>query len=1041
MRSFFKLSILTAALLLIAASMFGQGTTGTISGTVTQDGNPLPGVTVTATSPNLQGERTTVTNENGGYTFGALPPGPYTVRFELAGLQTVTRQQQVGVAQNPRVDVEMRVSAVAEAITVTASAPAVAETKEVQANFSGELIEELPVARTVTAITNMAPGVTGGVNGPSISGGFSFDNLYTVNGAVIQENLRGQPHNLFIEDAIQETTVQVAGISAEFGNFTGGVVNAITKSGGNEFSGSLRDSFLNPAWTEASPTVWRITPVTTDDPFAIEPVPQPENTSKLNQTWEATLGGRIIRDRLWFFAAGRDTEVDAERVFGGGNTERYVDLQSERRLEGKITASITSRHSLVASMLDAPITRENECQVVGCFDEDGLIPSSGRDAGFKTANYNGVITNNFLVEARWSQKNFTFVDVGGTDHDRVTGTPLRLGSAGGRATNESYFCGDCTPERRDNEAWAGKLTYYLGTRNLGTHNLTGGFEHWHEERLSNNFQSPTDFVFWSNGNTGFTASRNNGQTLVSIQGGNLANCTSTSCDYMIHFPILQSSLGSDLNTDSFWVNDRWDLSNRWTLNLGARYDKNDSRDSQGNIVANDSKISPRLGVTFDTFGNGRLRFNASYGVYTGRLAETIAGLGSAAGNPASFAYFYGGPNILNVSPSEAMRQIWAWYDAQGGVDKVAPWSVNVPGTQRQIPQSLVSPNVEEIGFGVATQIGSAFLRADFTQRDWRDFYASERTTQIGTITLPNGTIADKEFVRNSDLLTREYTGIALQGAYRLLNRIQLGGNYTWSELTGNATLESVGSVVVTEAAGNYYPEYLNFAQNNPTGFLPGDSTHKIRAWAAVDFPTFLGNFNVSVLQAFDSGQPYSLFGTIDVRQSANFYCDQVNATGTVAACGQGGGITNPGYRTPPTAVNYYFSERGEFRFDDVTSTSVALNYDTNPSWLRGVSFFVQAEVLNLFNEDSGTFNTGILTHANANCVRTDKRGPNNEALRCARFNPHSGDRPQEGVHWVKGPLFGKPTAETVPVLDVTGLSFGGSFQAPRTYRGSVGFRF
>lgn len=1013
MRSFFKLSILTAALLLIAASMFGQGTTGTLSGTVTQDGNPLPGVTVTATSPNLQGERTTVTTEGGGYTFGSLPPGDYTVRFELSGLQTVTRQQRVGVAQNPRVDVDMRVSAVSEAITVTASAAAVAETKEVQANFDGETIEELPVARTVTAITTLAPGVTGGVNGPSISGGFSFDNLYTVNGAVISENLRGQPHNLFIEDAIQETTVQVAGISAEFGNFTGGVVNAITKSGGNEFSGSLRDSFLNPAWTSRSPTPFRAV-AATPDPFDTEPVPQPENDSKLNQTWEATLGGRIIRDRLWFFAAGRDTEVDAERTFGGGNSERYIDLQSERRLEGKLTASITPRHSFVGSILDAPITRENECQVVGCFDEEGLITTSGRDAGFKTLNYNGVITNNFLVEARWSKKNFTFIDVGGTDHDRVTGTPLRLGSAGGRATNESYFCGDCTPERRDNSAYAGKLTYYLGTRNLGTHNLTGGFEHWHEERLSNNFQSPTDYVFWSNGNPGFTASRANGQTLVSIQGGDLSTCSSTSCDYLIHFPILVSSLGSDLNTDSLWINDRWDISNRWAMNLGLRYDKNNSEDSMGNTVADDSNFSPRLGVTFDTFGNGRLRFNASYGVYTGRLAETIAGLGSAAGNPASFGYFYGGPNIINASPADAMRQVWAWFDSVGGPEAVGAWTANVPGTQRQIPQSLVSPNVAEISFGAATQIGAAFLRADFTHRDWRDFYASERTTAIGTITLPNGTIADKEFVVNSDELTREYQGLTLQGAYRLMNRIQLGGNYTWSELTGNATLESVGSVVVTEAAGNYYPEYLNFEQNNPTGFLPGDSTHKIRAWAAVDFPTFLGNFNVSLLQAFDSGNPYSLVGTIDVRQSAALP----------------GGVANPGYRTPPTAVNYYFSDRGEFRFDDVTSTSVALNYDTNPSWLRGVSFFVQAEVLNVFNEDAGTFNTQVLTHTSSACG-------------CARFNPFAGDEPVEGVHWKKGPLFGKPTEPTLPIIDVTGLGFAAtaSFQAPRTYRGSVGLRF
>src|SRR4029077_8582777 len=91
-----------------------------------------------------------------------------------------------------------------------------------------------------------------GVNGNTISGAMSYDNLYLVNGAVVNENLRGQPHQLYIEDAIQETTVLTGGVSAEFGRFTGVVVSAITKSGGNEFSGSVRDTIDNPSWTEKS---------------------------------------------------------------------------------------------------------------------------------------------------------------------------------------------------------------------------------------------------------------------------------------------------------------------------------------------------------------------------------------------------------------------------------------------------------------------------------------------------------------------------------------------------------------------------------------------------------------------------------------------------------------------------------------------------------------------------------------------------------------------------------------------------------------------
>src|SRR6185436_10042089 len=183
---------------------------------------------------------------------------------------------------------------VAESITVTASAPAVIETTEVASNIDKQTVEELPIPRTLQAITGLQTGVvasTGTGGAISISGAYAYDSLYLVNGAVTNENVRGQTHNLFIEDAVQETTVLTGAISAEYGRFTGGVVSAITKSGGNEFSGSLRDSLTNPSWT------------------GITPFDEPKANDDLQQTYEGTLGGYILRDRLWFFAAGRDSET------------------------------------------------------------------------------------------------------------------------------------------------------------------------------------------------------------------------------------------------------------------------------------------------------------------------------------------------------------------------------------------------------------------------------------------------------------------------------------------------------------------------------------------------------------------------------------------------------------------------------------------------------------------------------------------------------------------------------------------------------------
>jgi hypothetical protein len=244
-----KLAVVCLTLTLLVSTIFAQSVPlSTLQGKVTADGAALPGATVTVTSPNLQGTRTVVTTSAGDYLFPFLPPGDYKVTFELSGMQTVTRSKTLTAARPEKLDVELKPSAVSEAITVTAETPmtAVVEATQVSTNFKQDLIEQLPVARNLQSITLLAPGAT--PNGPGgnimISGAMSFDSLYLVDGAITNENLRGQTHNLFIEDAIQETTVTTGAVSAEYGRFTGGVISTITRSGGNELSGSLREQCL-----------------------------------------------------------------------------------------------------------------------------------------------------------------------------------------------------------------------------------------------------------------------------------------------------------------------------------------------------------------------------------------------------------------------------------------------------------------------------------------------------------------------------------------------------------------------------------------------------------------------------------------------------------------------------------------------------------------------------------------------------------------------------------------------------------------------------
>lgn len=984
-----------AVLLLVGVPAFAQ-TTGSLTGSVTTDGAPLPGATITVSSPALQGTRSAVSDINGNYNMLVLPPGDYTVKIELAGMQTVTRTGRVSLGGTSRVDGDLKLSSVTEAITVTASAPAVLETTDVQSNIQQKVVNDLPLGRTVDAIALLAPGTTS--NGPrsalTISGATSNDNLIMVDGAVIQENLRGQTHGLFIEDAIQETTVTTGAISAEYGRFTGGVVNSISKSGGNQFSGSFRSTFNNPAYGATNPF-----------PGSVKPV------DKLSEVYEATLGGRVIRDRLWFFLAGRKTpasvtELDFRLATPGFTT--FPQSQKAHRYEYKLTGQITPRHSLVATYLDSPLTATNDCQL-GCFDRATLDPLITQQNDFRTAHYNGIITSNLIVEAGYSKKRFTFLGFGGENTDLVLGTPIYMNHGAGAGTaNAPYFA--ASPESRDNKDWNAKATYFLATKSLGTHSIAVGYDDWSEKRVSNNYQSPTNFVIGMYTEAPTRAA--NGDLLMNLIGG-----PDGTGDNIQYYPVLFPSLGSDQKVKSMFVNDKWDFNNHFSFNLGVRSDKNDAVDSAHNKTANDQSISPRLGAIYDVFGDSRLRINASYSQYVGRLAEAIAGAGSSNGSPAAFYYAYNGPDVLNVSPHDAVAAALAWFNApaQGGINGQTPYSTTIGGFDTKLDGTIKSPHVNEFTVGAGTQIGAnGFIRADYVNRDYADFYVTTTNQQTGFVIEPKtGAESDLKIVTNDNkFLSRKYNALQTQAQYRLFHRLNLGANYTYSTLKGNSIGENIGSGPIT--TGGYvfqYPEFNGFKQNNPVGFLPDDQTHKVRAWASFDQQTLIGNFNFSVLERFDSGTPYSAIGTINTSS-------YIPANDPIRSA----------YVSPPGTSTYFFGDRGRFRWDNVTATDLALNYNT-PS-IHGLNFYVNAELFNALNEKAQIGgNTTVRTGSSSLC----KQGANQDGARCATFNPFT-DTPVEGVNFQKaesttlGATFGDPTS-------------GASYQTPRFYRFSVGLRF
>lgn len=986
----------TLSLLVLFATSLVAQTTGTLSGNVTSDGAPLPGVMVTATSPSLQGERTAYSDVNGNYTIGALPPGQYQVRFEIAGLETVTRTVNVSVASTARANAAMRVSAVAEAITITAEAPTVVETTEVQSSFDENFVEELPVARTLVGTVSLAPGVTqnGPNNNVTISGAQSFDSVWYVDGAVVNEVLRGQPLDVFIEDALDETTVLTGGISAEFGRFTGGVVSAVSKSGGNEFSGSIRDSLTNPAWSETTP------------------LDEPKGESELNEVYEATLGGRIIRDRLWFFTAGRFFERETPEFFTESTTP-FTYGREQTRLEGKLTGQITQKHSLVGSYLDLQDEETNYC-AFGCWEPSTLDESREVPQEKMAITYNGVMTSNFLVEALYSASELRFIDSGSTITDFATGTPI-YDFFGGSFLGAPIFGSALGDKIRDSENFILKGTYYLSTSNLGTHNIVAGYDDFTNSILEDNSQSGSDFMIYT-----FSApERVNGVVHPTFSEG----------DYIIYWPILQRSRGNDFTTQSFFVNDKWDLNSNWSFNVGVRYDQNEGVDQAGAKVADDSTISPRLAATYDVRGDGRLRVTGTYGEYASKVSNgNIGDAASPAGSPSYLFWYYGGPTISGLPSDQALAQMWEWFQGEGGVENRGSiftgegWLLGggTAGIQSQIRRQLESPTMNEFTIGLSSAIGSrGYVRLDYQNREWENFYGSVQTLDTGSAFDPlRGGNVPITLTENVDGFVREYDAIILQAGYQLTQRLNVGGNYTWSELKGNVIGETAGSGPVSSTSFQYQPELLNYAQRAPIGLLPQDQTHKVRAWFAYDQPTPFGNFNVSLLQRFDSGTPYSAVGFIDVDQRVD------DGRPDCPQC-----VPNPGYAEVSTDNPYFFSERGAFRWDDVSATDLAVNYSLP---LAAVELFVQAELLNAFDGDAQVGgNTTVLTANNGGCVQ-GANGPEPGA-RCLTFNPFT-ETPVEGVHYQFGPSFGDPRTPTSQIIQ-------GDFQLPRTYRFSLGLRF
>jgi hypothetical protein len=874
--------------------------TSIIQGTVRDAGGlVLPGVTATATSPSMQGPRTTVTDENGVYTLRGIPPGQYTLTFELAGFATAKEEVALELGRTTTLDVNLQVQAITEQVTVTAETPSALASVSGGMNFTDDEVDSLPTQRALNDIAELSPGLVGEAATPNagqvqIAGAFAYDNVFLVDGVDINDNLFGQPNNLFIEDAIEETQVITSGASAEYGRFSGGVINAVTKSGGNTFSGSFRVNLTNDSWTG-------------ETPFEIEEgIERPDLT---NDEYEGTFGGPIVRDRLWFFTAGRWSETTDPDPFPQTGLP-VTRTEENRRWELKLTGTAWDNHTFQGSYFTNP-TEQTRPSFAFSIDPATIVSRELPNDRF-IVNWRGVLGSRFFATAQYSQKEFGFRGTGGTSTDVFDSPFITLTQDLGHY-NAPYF--DATdPEDRNNEQLTASVSYFVTTERLGSHDFKTGFENFRSRRTGGNSQSATNFVFDADYLTdaaGEPVFDDDGRLVpVFVPGASLIENWLATRGALI-----------DITTRSWYAQDTWTATDRLRLDLGVRFEDVAS-DATGDITTVDtSSWMPRLGATYDAGGDGRLVLQTTYGHYSGKYSEAQFAENTNVGNPTLLLGVYTGP-------AGQGRDFAPGFDPANYTIVTG----NFPTANVFVDEGLSSPTTREFTAGAGLDFNSGYLKGTYQWRRMEDFVEDFFLLENGSTTVNQGGITrtfTNRIFRNSDLPERRYQALLFQGRYRLTSNWSLNGHWTVQlENEGNFEGEGTNLPGISSVIADY-PEMLDPERHFPVGRFDDFQRHRARFWTIYGFD--LGRFgqpDVALMYRYDSGRAFSHV-----------------ATGVELTEIQLARLAD--YASRPADQDIYFDGRGTGEFEDAHVFDLAFNYQL-PIW-RDLGPWVKFELLNVFD--------------------------------------------------------------------------------------------
>src|SRR5262244_2779891 len=420
-RGFVLVVALLAACLLASTHAFAQGggasTTGSINGKVVDTSQAvLPGVTVTVASASLMGVQTAVTDSGGNYRFPALPPGTYTVTFELPGFNTLKRENiQIAMGFTAAVNAELTVAAVQETVTVTGGSPVIdTSATRVQQNFKLEQLQEIPNSRDLWSLLAVTPSVTmgridvGGNRAGTQTGytayGYSGQNRVLVEGINTTEGTSGA--GFYVDyGSFEEVFLGTIGQGAEMP--TPGVQSQMLgKSGGNRFQGEIYQDYERNSWQGKN----------IPDDILARNIKEHSNELQKYRDFNLNVGGPVKKDRLWWYFSYRNQKnsVGQPNFIGPISGTLFDTLLWNP--SGKATYQINKNNKLIGYYQWGQKEQPNRLpSSTNSYTDLGTTLFQKSGSWIYKGEWNGTLNNSTYVEARYGVFGYYFPLIANTD--------------------------------------------------------------------------------------------------------------------------------------------------------------------------------------------------------------------------------------------------------------------------------------------------------------------------------------------------------------------------------------------------------------------------------------------------------------------------------------------------------------------------------------------------------------------------------------------------------------------------------------------------